>query len=213
MEDLEQEVGDILDQEPTLKEEIDKIMGDENKTNEEKEDSLKDLVDRNDEGLTEQEKEQMKNDIEDILNQKPTLEEEIDRVMGDETKTDAEKEDTLKDIVDRNDEGLTEQEKEQIKENIENIMKDPNKSDEEKKDELLDAMKPVEDNYNNQTDATYAYTKQVKAFLPISAVTNWEIGKNYVYNLLLSADVNAIFFTTPTISDWGGSSVGSIIIQ
>lgn len=67
--------------------------------------------------------------------------------------------------------------------------------------------------YNTPSDDTPAYTKQVKAFLPISAVTNWEIGKNYVYNLLLSADVNAIFFTTPTISDWGGSSVGSIIIQ
>lgn len=67
--------------------------------------------------------------------------------------------------------------------------------------------------YNTPSDANPAYDKQVKAFLPISSVTNWEIGKNYVYNLLLSADENFIYFTTPTISDWGGSSVGSIIIQ
>jgi hypothetical protein len=67
--------------------------------------------------------------------------------------------------------------------------------------------------YNTPSDANPTYTKQVKAFLPISSVTNWEIGKNYVYNLLLSADENYIYFTTPTISDWGGSSVGSIIIQ
>ena len=67
--------------------------------------------------------------------------------------------------------------------------------------------------YQAKSDDTPEYTKQVKAFLPISSVTNWEVGKNYVYNLILSADVNDIYFTTPTISDWGTSSVGSIIIQ
>ena len=67
--------------------------------------------------------------------------------------------------------------------------------------------------YDKSDTSTLAYSKEVKAFLPISVVNEWEIGKNYTYNLLLSAETNDIVFTTPTISDWGASSVGSIIIQ
>lgn len=69
------------------------------------------------------------------------------------------------------------------------------------------------DFYDEIEDTTPAYSKEVEAYLPISVVKEWEVGKNYIYNLLLSAETNDIFFTTPTISDWGTSSVGSIIIQ
>lgn len=152
IDDLEQKVDDILNQMPELKDEIDRIMDDENRTDEEKSDALKDIVDRNDEGLTEEEKEQIKEDIENILNQAPNLKDEIDRIMSDENKTDEEKKDALKDVVDRNDEGLTEDQKEQIKNDIDSIIDDPNKTDEEKKEDIYESMKPVEDNYNSQTN-------------------------------------------------------------
>ena len=69
------------------------------------------------------------------------------------------------------------------------------------------------DYYDEIEGITPAYSKEVEAYLPVSVVKEWEVGKNYIYNLLLSAETNDIFFTTPTISDWGTSPVGSIIIQ
>lgn len=69
------------------------------------------------------------------------------------------------------------------------------------------------DYYDEIEGITPTYSKEVEAYLPVSVVKEWEVGKNYIYNLLLSAETNDIFFTTPTISDWGTSPVGSIIIQ
>lgn len=55
-------------------------------------------------------------------------------------------------------------------------------------------------------------TKVATAKLPAS--TSWLVGKNYVYNLLLSAETNNIYFSTPTISDWGQTqATGTIIIK
>lgn len=57
-------------------------------------------------------------------------------------------------------------------------------------------------------------TEEKTATAKLPASTSWLVGKNYVYNLLLSATTNNIYFSTPTISDWGQTqATGTIIIK
>ena len=61
--------------------------------------------------------------------------------------------------------------------------------------------------YDGESSTVEKY--RTKAKLPAS---EWKLGDNYTYNLILSPITNDIFFSTPTIENWNEAQVGGTII-
>ena len=137
MDDLKDKLEDILNKDEELADKIEDILKDENKTDEEKKEEIDKIIDENDKGLTEDEKEQIKEDIDDIIDNMPNLKEEIDKIVDENEELKDKVDDTLEESEDLKDKiEDTMDDASDLKDKIDEILKDENKTDDEKKEEI-----------------------------------------------------------------------------
>ena len=64
-----------------------------------------------------------------------------------------------------------------------------------------------------ELEITYVYNNNTKTATTVLPAITWEAGKKYTYNVQMHPEDNYIRINTPTVSYWGSSSGGSLLIQ